>query len=81
MTYEMKLQEERKQGHKEGLAEGLEKGMKKGMEKGMETMALQVALDGLHDKLPLRKIMQYTKLPKERIIALANEEGIAVCDE
>lgn len=82
MTYEMKLQEERKLGRKEGLEEGRKQGkaegLAEGMEKGMEAMAVQMARKALLKGSPLDEIIFYTNLTEEQIQKLATEEGVAL---
>ena len=58
------------QGHAAGLAEGLAEGEAK---KSRET-----AIEMLKDGEPLTKIMKYSKLDKEAILLLAEENGLEV---
>ena len=59
-------------GHAAGLAEGLAEGEAKGEAK----KSRETALEMLKDREPLTKIMKYSKLAKEDILLLAEENGI-----
>ncbi len=64
MTYEMALLEARREGFAEGFAEG------------RAEIRGEIALKMLNDGMPVKKILEWTELPIERIKEIAAENSI-----
>ena len=45
---------------------------------GEQRGAVKIALSLLHDKMPISKIVQWTKLPEEEIRRIAKEHGLTI---
>jgi predicted transposase/invertase (TIGR01784 family) len=89
MTFEMLMEEKKKeareQGREEGIAEGMEKGIAQGMEKGIEkgreegleqgayNKSLETAKTALSMNLPPENISKLTGLPLETILKLKDQ--------
>ena len=78
MTFEMLMEEKKKEGREEGIAEGIEKGIAQGIEKGREegieqgayTKSLETAKKLLEDNIPSESVVKYTGLPLKVIMEL-----------
>ena len=58
--------------------EGIKEGLKKDIEEGEAKKSRETAIEMLKDGEPLTKIMKYSKLDKEAILLLAEENGLEV---
>ncbi|GHV28889.1 hypothetical protein FACS1894167_07080 [Synergistales bacterium] len=61
-----------KRGMERGMEQGMERGMEQGMKKGRVEGRAEVARNMLNDGLPVEKVVQYTKLPREEVEGLLN---------
>ena len=75
MTFEMKMMEERKEGHREGLREGLRRGHHEGLREGLH----EGRREGQQDERVaiLRRLVTQSQIPVEQALDLI---GIPVAE-
>ena len=83
MTFEMKMMEERKEGHREGLREGLRRGhhegLRKGLQRGHHEGLCEGRREGQQDERVaiLRRLVTQSQIPVEQALDLI---GIPVAE-
>ena len=83
MTFEMKMMEERKEGHREGLREGLRRGhhegLREGLQRGHHEGLCEGRREGQQDERVaiLRRLVTQSQIPVEQALDLI---GIPVAE-